>query len=240
MKNVWFVCFTHKILLKYIKFGIPAKTQFIPRIKSEPMDYETETSTPDMPQITIGGIVGSSNRFIDFSLVCKYCNGRYIAPSKAALRKHVSRFHKEEHLKYSKSAEDPLVNLFPCDQCSYRGPSDGALRQHRFRNHNTQRFKCKDCSFRAKDLKEITYHMAEFHKTEMIPTVMEKSQDNAVPFEVEKVTREIIMTSSTKSEIKVKVEESATKDSKSLPLSSETTSDNKTKDHDESNSYGVE
>ena len=72
--------------------------------------------------------------------------------------------------------------------------------------------------------------MAEFHKTEMIPTVMEKSQDNVVPFEVEKVTREIIMTSSTKSEIKVKVEESATKDSKSLPLSSETTSDNKTKE----------
>ena len=36
------------------------------------MDYETETSTPDMPQITIGGIAGSSNRFIDFSLVCKY------------------------------------------------------------------------------------------------------------------------------------------------------------------------
>ena len=72
---------------------------------------------------------------IDFSLVCKYCDGSYVAPSKPALRKHVSRFHRDQHIRFSKSSADPLVNCYQCKDCSYRGPSDGALRQHRFRNH---------------------------------------------------------------------------------------------------------
>ena len=104
--------------------------------KNEPMEYydaSDEVAKTGIHQITISG--GSSA--LDFSLVCKYCNGKYLAPTKSALRKHVSRFHKQEHVKYTKGAENPIMNnIFPCNQCDYKGPSRGALRQHKFRNHN--------------------------------------------------------------------------------------------------------
>ena len=33
------------------------------------------------------------------NLVCPYCPGTYVAPSRCALRSHVSRRHREEHRK---------------------------------------------------------------------------------------------------------------------------------------------
>eukprot|EP00093_Oithona_nana_P011689 11689.XXX_710331_710474_1 [CDS] Oithona nana genome sequencing. len=37
-----------------------------------------------------------SKKYTD-DLSCQYCQGQYVAPSRAALRKHVSRYHREEH-----------------------------------------------------------------------------------------------------------------------------------------------
>ena len=33
-----------------------------------------------------------------------------------------------------------------------------------------ERYKCKECNFRAKELNDIKLHLQEFHKTEMLPT----------------------------------------------------------------------
>ena len=33
-----------------------------------------------------------------------------------------------------------------------------------------ERYKCKNCNFRAKELNDIKLHLQEFHKTEMLPT----------------------------------------------------------------------
>ena len=35
-------------------------------------------------------------------LICKYCDGTYVAPSKGALSKHVNRNHRDIHKKWAK------------------------------------------------------------------------------------------------------------------------------------------
>ena len=39
---------------------------------------------------------GKSRKYTH-DLRCQYCDGQYVAPSRVALRKHVSRYHREVH-----------------------------------------------------------------------------------------------------------------------------------------------
>ena len=43
-------------------------------------------------------------------LRCPYCEGQYVAPSASALRKHVSRFHREEHRYFKENARRVELN----------------------------------------------------------------------------------------------------------------------------------
>jgi hypothetical protein len=70
---------------------------------------------------------------------CKYCNGEYLAPTRSALRKHISRLHQDSHIKHVHSV-DPSILTFPCDKCNYKGPSYGALRKHKSRIHRYIKF----------------------------------------------------------------------------------------------------
>ena len=41
-------------------------------------------------------------RLGETDLVCPYCNGTYVAPSKGALSKHVNRNHRDIHKRWTK------------------------------------------------------------------------------------------------------------------------------------------
>ena len=93
---------------------------------------------------------------VDAKYFCNHCQGKYVAPTNVALRKHISRNHKNEQKIFKENFRQTNF-YYQCPSCSYKGPSPNALKQHRARKHRKNRGTKTQCGKTRNSLSSKKY-----------------------------------------------------------------------------------